>query len=62
MKLNPRCTYCMLSRVHFQSKLSTDDEDLINKTIRECLCVLNDNYSVQRKPELGTKPQVYYIV
>ena len=45
MKMSPRCTYCLLSRVHFQSKLSTDDEDLINKTIHECLCVLNDNYS-----------------
>jgi uncharacterized protein with ATP-grasp and redox domains len=45
MKMNPRCTYCLLSRVHFQSKLSTDDEDLICKTIKECLGVLNNYYS-----------------
>lgn len=45
MKMNPRCTYCLLSRVHFQSKLSTDDEDLISKTIKECLEVVTRNYS-----------------
>jgi damage-control phosphatase, subfamily I len=45
MKMNPRCTYCLLSRVHFQSKLSTDDEDLISKTIKECLAVMNKYYS-----------------
>jgi len=45
MKMNPRCTYCMLSRVHFQSKLSTDDEDLICKTIHECLAVMNKYYN-----------------
>ena len=28
----------------------------------EIRSVLKDQYSVQRKPELGTKPQVYYIV
>ena len=43
--MNPRCTYCLLSRVHFQSKLSTDDEDLINKTLHECLGVLNKHYN-----------------
>jgi uncharacterized protein with ATP-grasp and redox domains len=45
MKMHPRCTYCLLSRVHFQSKLSTDDEELISKTIKECLGVLNVYYS-----------------
>ena len=44
MKMNPRCTYCLLSRVHFQSKLSTDDEDLICKTLHECLNVMNKHY------------------
>ncbi|MCQ1535658.1 DUF89 domain-containing protein [Methanosarcina sp. KYL-1] len=44
MKMNPRCTYCLLSRVHFQSKLSTDDEDLISKTLHECLGVMNKHY------------------
>ena len=44
MKMNPRCTYCLLSRVHFQSKLSTDDEDLICKTLHECLDVMNKCY------------------
>jgi Fe-S-cluster-containing dehydrogenase component len=28
----------------------------------EIRALLRDNYSVQRKPELGTRPQVYYIV
>ncbi|AAM06729.1 damage-control phosphatase ARMT1 family protein [Methanosarcina acetivorans] len=45
MKMSPRCTYCLLSRVHFQSKLSTDDEDLISKTLQECLCVMNKYYN-----------------
>ncbi|MDD2439855.1 MAG: DUF89 domain-containing protein [Methanosarcinaceae archaeon] len=45
MKMNPRCTYCLLSRIHFQAKLSTDDEELINRTIKECLKVLSENYS-----------------
>jgi uncharacterized protein with ATP-grasp and redox domains len=45
MKMNPRCTYCLLSRVHFQSKLSTDDEELISKTIHECLGVMNKHYN-----------------
>jgi uncharacterized protein with ATP-grasp and redox domains len=31
--------------VHFQSKLSTDDEDLISKTLHECLGVMNKYYS-----------------
>lgn len=44
MKMSPRCIYCLLSRVHFQSKLSTDDDDLINKTIHECLGVMNKYY------------------
>jgi damage-control phosphatase, subfamily I len=44
MKINPRCIYCLLSRVHFQSKLSTDDEDLINRTMRECLGVMTKYY------------------
>ena len=47
MKMNPRCTYCLLSRVHFQSKLSTDDEDLISQTIKECLGVINQFYNLE---------------
>lgn len=45
MKMSPRCTYCLLSRVHFQSKLSTDDDELINRTLQECLKVVSENYS-----------------
>lgn len=45
MKMKPRCTYCLLSRVHFQSELSTDDEDLISKTIKECLGVMSKHYN-----------------
>lgn len=45
MKMNPRCTYCLLSRVHFQSKLSTDDEARISKTIKECIAVMSQYYN-----------------
>lgn len=45
MKMNPCCAYCLLSRVHFQSKLSTDDDELINRTLHECLKVISENYS-----------------
>jgi Fe-S-cluster-containing dehydrogenase component len=39
--------------------LTFGDLDDPNSEIR---VLLQDNYSIQRKPELGTKPQVYYIV
>src|SRR5690606_40790542 len=56
MKMNPRCTYCLLSRVHFQSRLSTDDEDLISKTIQECLKVLTRHYrSEEHTSELQSR-------
>lgn len=45
MKMKPRCTYCLLSRVHFQSELATDDEELISKTIKECLGVMSKHYN-----------------
>ncbi|MDV0444698.1 hypothetical protein MmiAt1_02330 [Methanimicrococcus sp. At1] len=44
MKINPRCTYCLLSRVHYQCNLATDDADLINEVMKECISALNDAY------------------
>lgn len=44
MKINPRCTYCLLSRIHYQSNLVTNDAVLINKVMKECISALNDEY------------------
>ncbi|MCD4703142.1 MAG: ARMT1-like domain-containing protein [Methanosarcinaceae archaeon] len=44
MKVDPRCTYCLLSRVHYEAKLSTDDEELINKAVIAGIDVLKDLY------------------
>jgi len=44
MKINPGCTYCLLSRIHYQSKLVTDDDDLINRVMKECIAELNREY------------------
>lgn len=44
MKVHPRCSYCLLSRVHQEAELSTDDEELINKAISGGIEVLNSLY------------------
>ncbi len=44
MKVDPRCTYCLLSRVHYEAKLSTDDEELISKAVIAGIDVLKDLY------------------
>ncbi|MEL4304738.1 damage-control phosphatase ARMT1 family protein [Methanococcoides sp. LMO-2] len=44
MKMDPRCTYCLLSRVHYEAKLSTDDDDLIYRTMQAGLDVLKETY------------------
>ncbi len=45
MKVDPQCSYCLLSRVHYESKLSTNDEMLIDKIMQECIRVLNHTYA-----------------
>ncbi|MBC7084942.1 MAG: DUF89 family protein [Methanomethylovorans sp.] len=45
MKVDAQCSYCLLSRIHYESKLSTDDEILINNIMQECIKVLNDTYA-----------------
>ena len=45
MKVDPQCSYCLLSRVHYESELSTDNEILIDRIMQECIQVLNDTYA-----------------
>ena len=55
MKINPRCTYCLLSRVHYQCNLVTDDIDLINSVMKECIAVLNREYDPKKtSTRIGT--------
>lgn len=55
MKINPRCTYCLLSRVHYQCNLVTDDIDLIHRVMKECVTVLNDEYDPSKtSASIGT--------
>ncbi|MBZ3934886.1 damage-control phosphatase ARMT1 family protein [Methanimicrococcus blatticola] len=55
MKINPRCTYCLLSRVHYQCNLVTDDADLIHKVMKECISALGDEYDPSRtSTHIGT--------
>ncbi|MDW7732602.1 MAG: ARMT1-like domain-containing protein [Methanolobus sp.] len=44
MKVHPRCTYCLLSRVHMEAELSTDDVELMHKAVRGGIEVLNRIY------------------
>ncbi|WNY25069.1 damage-control phosphatase ARMT1 family protein [Methanolapillus millepedarum] len=44
MKISPRCPYCLLSRVHYQCNLSTDDPGLVEKVMKECLSVMSREY------------------
>ncbi|TGC07489.1 damage-control phosphatase ARMT1 family protein [Methanolobus halotolerans] len=45
MKVHPRCTYCLLSRVHMEAELSTDDTGLIHETVMGGIEVLNRIYT-----------------
>jgi uncharacterized protein with ATP-grasp and redox domains len=45
MKVDPQCSYCLLSRIHYESKLSTNDEVLIDKIMKECIQILNNTYA-----------------
>ncbi|RNI12482.1 DUF89 family protein [Methanohalophilus sp. RSK] len=44
MKMDPRCTYCLLSRVHYEAELATDDTDKIYRAITECMDVMRNTY------------------
>lgn len=55
MKINPRCTYCLLSRIHYQCNLVTEDAGLIHKVMKECISALNDEYDPSRtSTHIGT--------
>lgn len=45
MKVHPRCTYCLLSRVHMEAELSTNDVELMHKAVRGGIEVLNSIYT-----------------
>ncbi|MDV0447507.1 hypothetical protein MsAg5_14070 [Methanosarcinaceae archaeon Ag5] len=44
MKISPRCPYCLLSRVHYQCNLSTNDPVLVETVMKECLGVMSREY------------------
>ncbi|MFP4655865.1 MAG: damage-control phosphatase ARMT1 family protein [Methanohalobium sp.] len=44
MKINPRCAHCLLTRVHYEAELSTDDEQLLHEAVRAGIDVLNKTY------------------
>ena len=55
MKINPRCTYCLLSRVHYQCRLSTDDIFLTNKVMKNCIETLGKEYDPEKtSTHIGT--------
>ena len=47
MKIQPQCASCLLSRVHYEASLSTDDEALIKKAVKEALKTLFENFSYE---------------
>jgi len=55
MKINPRCTYCLLSRIHYQCRLSTDDIILTNKVMKNCIETLGKEYDPEKtSTHIGT--------
>lgn len=55
MKINPRCTYCLLSRIHYQCNLVTRDPDLIHAVMKECLDALHEEYDLSKtSTHIGT--------
>lgn len=44
MKINPRCVHCLLSRVHYQALLLTDDADMVNAAVTAALDALHRTY------------------
>lgn len=45
MKVHPRCTYCLLSRLHMEAELSSADEELTHKVIQGGIEVLSSIYA-----------------
>jgi hypothetical protein len=45
MKIHPRCTYCLLSRIHMEAELSTAEEELTHRAIRGGIEILNSTYA-----------------
>ena len=48
MKISPGCTYCLLSRIHYQCNLSTTDINLINEVMKKCIEKLGEEYSPEK--------------
>lgn len=44
MKINPRCAHCLLSRVHYQALLLTDDTETVNAAVVAGLDALHRTY------------------
>lgn len=44
MKIDPQCSYCLLSRIHYESKLVTNDEKKLENIMIECIKILSDKY------------------
>ncbi|MDF1557914.1 MAG: ARMT1-like domain-containing protein [ANME-2 cluster archaeon] len=44
MKIDPRCVHCLLSRVHYQALLLTDDTDTVNAAVMAGLDALHRTY------------------
>ncbi|MDI6718385.1 MAG: ARMT1-like domain-containing protein [Methanomicrobiales archaeon] len=45
MKIKPRCFECLLSRVEFESRLSTDDRERIERVTSACRALLREKFS-----------------
>ncbi len=45
MKIKPRCFECLLSRVEFESRLSTGDQERIEQVTSACRTLLRDKFS-----------------
>ena len=46
MKIDPRCAHCLLSRVHYQALLLTDDTETINAAVVAGLDALHRTYKL----------------
>ncbi len=44
MRITPKCPICLLNRAYLESRMVTDDEELISKAVEEALKVLADLY------------------
>ena len=44
MKIQTECVHCLLKRIVFEAKQSTDDEELISKTIKNAIAELSQAY------------------